>query len=121
MARRDLRGRGRAEAAGRQSEEQLSTTLRSIGDAVLATDRRGLVTFLNPVAEDLTGWPSAEAVGRPVEEVFRIVNETSRACVESPVRKVIDDGLIVGLANHTLLLTRDGREIPIADSCTSSA
>ena len=116
VARRDLLGRERAEAAARQSQEQLSTTLRSIGDAVLATDRRGLVTFLNPVAETLTGWPTAEAVGRPVEEVFRIVNEETRATVESPVRRVIGDGLVVGLANHTLLLTRDGREIPIADS-----
>jgi len=116
VGRRDLLGRERAEAAARQSQEQLSTTLRSIGDAVLATDRRGLVTFLNPVAETLTGWLSAEAIGRPVEEVFRIVNETSRACVESPVRRVIDEGVVVGLANHTLLLTRDGREIPIADS-----
>ncbi len=116
VARRDLLGRERAEAAAREIQEQLSTTLRSIGDAVLATDGEGRVTFLNHVAEQLTGWSSADALGRPVEEVFRIVNETSRAVVESPVRRVIRDGLVVGLANHTLLLARDGREVPIADS-----
>ena len=116
VARRDLLGRERAEAAAREIQEQLSTTLRSIGDAVLATDREGRVRFLNPVAEQLTGWSSADALGRPVEEVFRIVNENSRVVVDSPVRRVIRDGLIVGLANHTLLLARDGREIPIADS-----
>ena len=116
VARRDLLGRERAEADARTIQQQLSTTLLSIGDAVLATDREGRVTFLNPVAEQLSGWPAADALGRPVEEVFRIVNESTRAAVESPVRRVIRDGLVVGLANHTLLLARDGREVPIADS-----
>ena len=86
VARRDLLGRERAEAAARETQEQLSTTLRSIGDAVLAADREGRVTFLNPVAERLTGWTTQDALGKPVENVFRIINETSRAAVESPVR-----------------------------------
>ncbi len=116
VARRDLLGRERAEAAARESQGQLSTTLRSIGDAVLASDSQGCVTFLNPVAERLTGWSTDEALGQPVEDVFRIINEASRADVESPVRRVLRDGLVVGLANHTLLLARDGREVPIADS-----
>jgi two-component system CheB/CheR fusion protein len=116
IVREDLLGRARAEAAARESEERLRTTLRSIGDAVLATDANGRVAFVNPVAERLTGWPANEAAGKPVEDVFRIVNETTRASVESPVRRVIRDGAIVGLANHTLLLARDGAEVPIADS-----
>jgi two-component system CheB/CheR fusion protein len=116
IVREDLLGRARAEAAARDSEERLRTTLRSIGDAVLATDGEGQVVFLNPVAERLTGWPASEAVGKKVEEVFRIVNETTRATVESPVRKVIREGAVVGLANHTVLMRRGGGEIPIADS-----
>ncbi len=116
LVRRDLLGRARAEAAARDSEGRLRTTLHSIGDAVLATDREGRVTFLNPVAERLTGWTLEEAVGRPVEEIFRIVNEETRQAVESPVRKVVREGVVVGLANHTTLLARDGTETPIADS-----
>jgi PAS domain S-box-containing protein len=106
---RDVMGRARAEA-------DLRTTLLSIGDAVLATDAEGRVTFLNPVCEGLTGWTSAEAQGRDVEEVFRILNERNRSPAENPVRRVIRDGVIVGLANHTVLVSRDGRETPIADS-----
>ena len=116
IVREDLLGRARAEGAARDSEERLRTTLRSIGDAVLATDGDGRIAFLNPVAERLTGWPADDAAGKTVEEVFRIVNETTRAEVESPVRRVIREGTVVGLANHTVLLARDGREIPIADS-----
>jgi two-component system, chemotaxis family, CheB/CheR fusion protein len=116
IVREDLLGRARAEAAARESEERLRTTLRSIGDAVLATDGSGRVTFLNPVAERLTGWPAHEAAGKAVEDVFHIVNETTRAPVESPVRRVIREGAVVGLANHTILLARDGKEVPIADS-----
>ncbi|MDX6694637.1 MAG: hypothetical protein QOF02_2240 [Blastocatellia bacterium] len=113
------RARARAEATARslsESREQLSTTLRSIGDAVITTDAAGLVTFMNPVAQSLTGWPLAEAQGKRLEEIFRIINERTRAPVESPVAKVIREGRIVGLANHTLLIARDGREIPIDDS-----
>ena len=116
VVRRDLLARVRSQEALRHSEQRLRTTLRSIGDAVLATDAEGRVTFLNAVAERLTGWTLAEATGRPVEEIFRIVEERSRTPVESPVRRVIREGGIVGLANHTLLIARDGSETPIADS-----
>ena len=83
---------------------------------MIATDAGGDVTFLNPVAESLCGWPQAEAVGRPLADVFRIVNERTRRPVESPVEKVLATGQIVGLANHTVLIARDGRETPIDDS-----
>jgi two-component system CheB/CheR fusion protein len=116
VVRRDILARSRTQAALRQSEQRLRTTLRSIGDAVMATDAAGRVTFLNAVAERLTGWELAEATGRPVEEVLRIVDEGSRAAVESPVRRVIEDGAVVGMANHALLIARDGAETPIADS-----
>jgi PAS domain S-box-containing protein len=94
----------------------LATTLRSIGDAVIATDAAGKVSLMNRVAEALTGFPEADALGRPLDEVFRIINEHTRAVVESPVDKVLASGGIVGLANHTVLIARDGREIAIDDS-----
>src|SRR5215213_2598199 len=90
--------------------------LSAIGDAVLTTDHDGLVTFMNPVAESLTGWSAAEALGTRLEDVFRIVNEETRRPIEQPVRKVIDTGLVRGLANHTVLVARDGSELPIDDS-----
>ena len=96
--------------------ERLAVTLRSIGDAVIATDAEGRVTFMNAVAEQATGWPIAEAQGRLLETVFNIVNEATRATVENPVRKVIASGRIVGLANHTVLIRKDGTELPIDDS-----
>ena len=96
--------------------ERLAVTLRSIGDAVIATDAGGRVTFMNAVAEQATGWTIAEAQGKLLETVFNIVNEATRATVENPVRKVIACGRIVGLANHTVLVRRDGTEIPIDDS-----
>ncbi len=105
-----------AEEALRQSREELATTLNSIGDAVIATDRAGNIVRMNPMAEHLTGWTARDANGRPLEEVFRIFNEETRATVESPVRKALRDGLVVGLANHTVLVSRDGAERPIADS-----
>lgn len=108
--------RVRAEADLREREDQLRVTLRSIGDAVIATDTAGLVTDLNPVAELLTGWSQRDARGRPLDEVFRIVNAQTRATVESPVRQVLATGRIVGLANHTVLIARDGRERHVADS-----
>ena len=104
------------EAARRQAEERHRITLRSIGDAVIASDAEGKVELLNPVAEKLTGYREAEAIGQPLEQVFRIVNEESRATVENPVRRVMREGIIVGLANHTLLISRDGHEYPIADA-----
>lgn len=100
----------------RVTEQQLSTTLRSIGDAVIATDAAGLVTFLNEVAESLTGWTTAEAQGVPLSEVFHIVDEASGLPVESPVVRVIEQGGIVGLTGHTSLLRRDGTSLSIDDS-----
>lgn len=100
----------------REQREWLRVTLTSIGDAVIATDPEGRVTFINPVAESLTGWSMAEATGKPLKEVFHIVNEYTREVVEDPVTKVLATGAIVGLANHTVLLKRDGSEVPIDDS-----
>src|SRR5689334_16062028 len=90
--------------------------LASIGDAVIATDSRACVTFMNPTAELMTGWNKPEAAGRALHEVFHIVNEETRDAVESPVTKAIRQGGIVGLANHTLLIAKDGSECPIDDS-----
>ncbi|HVF44982.1 MAG TPA: PAS domain S-box protein [Pyrinomonadaceae bacterium] len=105
-----------AEAVAAESRESMRTTLRSIGDAVISTDGAGRVVFMNPVAERLTGWALDDARGRALAEVFPIVNERTRETVESPVDKVLREGRVVGLANHTVLLARDGREIPIDDS-----
>ena len=99
-----------------QQRQQLLVTLTSIGDAVIATDAEARVTFLNPIAESLTGWSAAEANGQPLGAVFNIANEATRAPVESPAEKVLREGKIVGLANHTILLSRNGAEIPIDDS-----
>ncbi|MEO6401309.1 MAG: ATP-binding protein, partial [Vicinamibacteria bacterium] len=100
----------------RVSAERYFTTLKSIGDAVIATDANGTITFLNEVAERLTRWTLADARGRPLAEVFQIINEQTRAVVESPVDKVLREGKIVGLANHTILVARDETEIAIDDS-----
>lgn len=100
----------------RRQSQILEVTLASIGDAVIVTDARGRVTFLNSVAENLTGWPAQEGKGRLLKEVFPIINERSRQPVEDPVSKVLQSGVTVGLANHTVLLARHGREIPIDDS-----
>ncbi|HVV49408.1 MAG TPA: PAS domain S-box protein [Polyangia bacterium] len=113
---RDLTRQKEDEEKLRRSEESLAATLYSIGDAVLACDERGRVTRINPVAERLTGWPEREAVGRPLEEVFNIINEETRLPVSNPVAKVLREGVIVGLANHTALVAREGTERPIADS-----
>jgi PAS domain S-box-containing protein len=99
-----------------ESEEWLSTTISSIGDAIIATGRDGNVRFLNPVAENLTQFSQASAAGKPLKEVFPIFNEVSRATVENPVEKVILSGKVVGLANHTVLVRPDGSEIAIDDS-----
>src|SRR5438093_1671029 len=106
----------RAEEAERGQRQQLQVTLRSIGDAVIATDRDGRVTFLNPVAQSLTGWTSAEADRAPLNTVFQIINEQTRQPVEDPVARVLRDGKVVGLGNHTILIARDGSQKPIDDS-----
>ncbi|WP_319408054.1 ATP-binding protein [uncultured Desulfosarcina sp.] len=100
----------------RASESNLKVTLDSIGDAVIATDDKGVVTRMNPSAERMTGWSSAEAVGRPLPEVFCIVNGQTREQVANPAEKVLADGHVVGLANHTVLIAKNGKEIQIADS-----
>ncbi|RIK91582.1 MAG: hypothetical protein DCC71_25035, partial [Proteobacteria bacterium] len=108
--------RQRVEEELRRQRSWLEVTLTSIGDAVIATDAHGAVAFMNPVAERLTGWTQAEAAGRPLSEVFRIVHEETREPVESPVERVLAEGVVVGLANHTLLIRRDGSELAIDDS-----
>jgi PAS domain S-box-containing protein len=100
----------------KESERWLATTLRSIGDAVMATDKKGLITLMNPVAEALTGWKQEETLGKDLTEVFNIINEQTRTLTESPVTRVIREGVVVGLANHSMLIAKDGREIPIDDS-----
>jgi PAS domain S-box-containing protein len=102
--------------AEQQARERLGTTLTSIGDGVLVTDVNGMITAMNPVAEALTGWTEAEARGKSAKVIFDIVNEETRHEVESPIARVIREGVVVGLANHTLLRRRDGSEIPIDDS-----
>jgi len=107
-------GKERLRAA--ESAERLDVTLASIGDAVIATDARGRVTRLNAVAEVLTGWKEADAAGRPIEEIFVIINEKSRQPAPNPVNRVLSEGIVAGLANHTILVARDGRETAIDDS-----
>ncbi len=96
--------------------ERFEVTLSSIGDAVIATDATGHITFMNDIAQQLTGWMAEAADQKPITEVFRIVNENTRDTVESPVDRVLREGVIVGLANHTILLAKDGQEVPIDDS-----
>lgn len=111
-----VRARAHAYAVLAEREEHLSRTLDSIGDAVISTDAAGRVTRLNPVAEQLTGWSGEAARGQLLTTVFRIINALTREPAEDPVGKVLADGLVVGLANHTVLIARDGREYQIADS-----
>ncbi|HET8674681.1 MAG TPA: PAS domain S-box protein, partial [Blastocatellia bacterium] len=111
-----LLARRRAEEALRKQSEWLRVTLGSIGDAVISTDAEGSVTFMNIVAESLTGWTQAEALGHPLPDVFRIINEQTRQPVDSPVERVLREGKVIGLANHTVLIAKDGAERPIDDS-----
>lgn len=113
---RDVTAAKQAEDALRCSEQNLAVTLNSIGDAVIATDAVRRVTRMNPVAELMTGWTQSEASGRPIDEVFRIINEETREPAVVPVNAVLASGTIQGLANHTVLISRDGTEWPIADS-----
>ncbi|MCK4269851.1 MAG: PAS domain S-box protein, partial [Methanogenium sp.] len=105
-----------AEKELEEKGEWLSTTLSSIGDGVIATDTDGIVTYLNPVAENLTGWTAKEATGRSLLDIFNIKNEYTLETVQNPVHRVLQEGLVVGLANHTLLFARDGTVWPIDDS-----
>jgi PAS domain S-box-containing protein len=104
------------EAAMQDSQQNLATTLNSIGDAVIATNAAGVITGMNPTAESLTAWSLADAQGRPLTEVFRVVHALTRIPVASPVQLVMEQGGVIGLANHTVLLSRDGREYPIDNS-----
>jgi PAS domain S-box-containing protein len=99
-----------------RANERLTTTLKSIGDAVITTDAQGRILLINTVAQRLTGWTQAEAGGQSLATVFHILNENTREIVESPVDKVMREGVVVGLANHTVLIAKDGEEIPIDDS-----
>lgn len=112
----DFTGRKQAELALASEKERLAVTLRSIGDGVITTDTNGNIVMLNKVAEELTGWTIDEALGRPLPEVFNIINELSREICENPVEKVLTTGGIVELANHTCLIAKNGRQIVIADS-----
>lgn len=109
-----IEARQRAEVRG----EELRVTLASIGDAVVTTDERGNVTFLNDVAQELTGWSRDGARGRPLAAVFNIINEQTREPVESPVDRVLQTGQVVSLANHTVLIRKDGTELAIDDSAS---
>jgi two-component system, cell cycle sensor histidine kinase and response regulator CckA len=106
----------RYEQAERKSQELFRATLYSIGDAVITTDADGTVRQMNRVAERVTGWKEEEAHGRPIQEVFHIIDEKSRLDAENPVDRVLRVGAVVGLTNHTLLIAKDGAERPIADS-----
>ncbi|MBI2918991.1 MAG: PAS domain S-box protein [Chloroflexi bacterium] len=100
----------------RESEKWLATTLRSIGDAVVATDNNGVITFMNAVAERLMGWKLEEVKDKKLTEVFNIINSQTRQPIPNPLAKVLREGTVVGLANHTKLVARDGTEIPIDES-----
>ncbi len=99
-----------------ESEKHLSATLQSIGDGVIATDKQGMITNMNPVAEKLCGWTLDEAFEKPLSEVFHIVNAKTREKVDNPVKRVLTSGNVLGLSNHTLLISKDGTEYQIADS-----
>ncbi len=113
---REVGRRRVAESTLQDYSERLHVTLKSMGDAMIATDLQGRVTMMNGVAETLTGWSEAEAVGRAIDSIFVILNQHTRLPVDSPVTKVLRDGVVVGLANHTVLIARDGTERAIDDS-----
>ncbi len=97
----------------KESEEWLNITLKGIGDAVITTDKNGLITFMNPVAERLTGWNQEGALGKDLRGVFNIINEETRSAVDSPAGKVLREGTAVNLVNNVILSAKDGTEIPI--------
>ena len=113
---RGLKHREQLYREASSNAELLRVTLSSIGDGVIATDRAARITFINPVALQLTGWTSEAALQTPIPELFRVVNETTRATVENPLERALITGQVVGLANHTVLIAKDGTEVPIDDS-----
>jgi PAS domain S-box-containing protein len=113
---RSLSARQKSAAVLHEQRELFRTTLASIGDAVIATDTEGRVTFLNAVAQELTGWTQDEAQGLPLGQVFRVINEETRQPVENPAERALQEGRVVGLANHSLLIAKGGTETPIDDS-----
>ncbi len=114
----DITDLKKSEAALHKEKEQLAVTLASIGDAVIVVDLKGYVTLLNQVAETLIGYTRTEAIGQPLGKIFNILNEYTREPVENPVKKVLTEGKIVGLANHTALIAKDGTERSISDSAS---
>jgi PAS domain S-box-containing protein len=116
LLRRHLVARTAAAAVIAEQGERLRTTLASIGDAVITTDAEGRVTGMNPVAESLTGWRLAEATGQPLDVVFRIVSEETRRTAQNPATRALNEGIIGGLADHAILIAKDGTERPIDDS-----
>jgi PAS domain S-box-containing protein len=116
LSQRNIKQRQRAAFVLAEQKERLRTTLSSIGDAVISADRNGNVTYLNPVAESLTGWAIKDAAGLPLTQVFNIINESTRLPVPDPAIRALSEGIIVGLANHTVLVSKEGKERPIDDS-----
>ncbi len=116
LIQRNLLQASRANLQLHVEKENLRVTLSSIGDAVIATDRKGRITSLNPIAESLTGWTNEQAHGESLTHVFQIFNESTRMPVDNPSLRAIAEGAIVGLANHTILIAKDGTEWPIDDS-----
>jgi PAS domain S-box-containing protein len=106
----------RAQVRAHERQEVFRVTLRSIGDAVITTDIAGHITYINEVGEELTGWSHQDALGQPLERVFRIVNEVTHQPVENPALRALRQGIVVGLANHTILIKKEGTECPIDDS-----
>jgi len=113
---RDISERKKAEEDLRKSEENLAITLNSIGDAVISTDINGKITRMNPVAEKLCGWRLQDALGKPLSDVFKIINADTRQFIEDPVKRVLEKGETVGLSNHTVLISSNGSEYQISDS-----
>src|SRR5690606_19994785 len=112
----DISERKRAETAIFEEKEKAQVTLQSIGDAVITTDAQERVEYLNPVAEELTGWRSAEAAGRPLGEVFRIRDEVTREPLATPASRALREGRVIAVADRTVLINRRGQEIAIQDS-----
>ncbi|MCI0528158.1 MAG: GAF domain-containing protein, partial [Nitrospira sp.] len=115
-AQQELTERKRAEEALATEKERLAVTLRSIGDGVITTDTEGKITLINKIAETLTGWTQEETIGKPLHEVFHIIHEKTRVRCENPVERVLKIGQIIDLANHTVLIAKDGTEHILADS-----